>query len=390
MTEKFTLSLNDLSITFKTLSTSQNNNSIQFYLSFFNRFPELISDNSAEELNILFWKLFPQSKHLFQLQDNASKFVTMINNANFTNLPIAYQESVKEESILYIHSSARVIFDFVFQITNQDMFLVIDKLVNKINYLFQFNEYIIPWSDYTKEKLDSIDFELSKMSLQDSEQKYIDYFQSLLTQPINLIHRASEKMSIEDDYTLQTILSQFYFNSLPEEQNLVPYLLKKLIKDNNYTNFEIHSFIPINNEYAINFIIPAKLINDELVFGTTNHIFFNLIVKSLGSYFSKTSKDSNLFIRAINPNVNIISYTKNMTKEENHLNEIFGFFFNQDFAFGLNKVELKKILEHDLYTLKYKNPKPGTFYSDSADLFSQYATDKAISLILGNIKLYQK
>ncbi len=115
-----------------------------------------------------------------------------------------------------------------------------------------------------------------------------------------------------------------------------------------------------------------------------------MIVKALGAYFSKTQKDSNLFIRAINPTIDIMSYNKDMTKETHKFNEIYGFFFNNDFAYGLTKAETKKILEQDLYTLKYKKPKPGTFYADAADLFSQYATDKAISLILGNIKLIHK
>lgn len=389
MTEILRLSLNDFAITFK-ISSRSNDTNIKFYLSFFNRFPELVNDNCSEELHELFTKLFQKSEHLFQLQDNAQKFVTIINNVNLSNVPKAYQELLKEESILYIHASARVIFDFVFETTNQDIFLIVDNLVNKINHIFDFDEYIIPWYDYTQEKLEALDFELSKMDSEDSDKKFVDYFQSILNNQLNLIHRTTDKISIEDDYILQNLLAQSYFKSLPEEQNMIFYLLQKIMKENNTSAFEIHSFIPINEEYAVNFILTAKLVDNELVFGEKNHLFFHLIVKALGAYFSRTKKDSNLFIRAINPTIDIMSYNKDMTKETHKFNEIYGFFFNDDFAYGLTKAETKKILEQDLYTLKYKKPKPGTFYSEAADLFSQYATDKAISLILGNIKLIHK
>lgn len=387
MTEKLHLSLNDFGVTFKISSKAPNEAKIKFYVSFFNRFPELIEDNASDELFLLFEKLFPASKHLFQLQDNAQKFVNIINDMKLDTIPKVYRESLKEEAILYIHSCARVIFDFVFETTNQDVFLSIDNIINKLNHIFQFDDYIIPWYDYTQEKLEAIDFELSKMDEQDSDQKFLDYFKSLSENQTNFIHRTSDKVSIEDDFRLQKILANAYFKSIPEEQNLIPYLLNKIIKENNHSVFEIHSFIPLNEEYAINFIFTAKLIDNKITFGDKNPLFFNLISKALGAYFSKTKKDSNLFIRAINPTVDILSYNKDMTKESHKFNEIYGFFFNEDFSYGLTKIETKKILEHDLYTLKYKKPKPGTFYADASDIFSQYATDKAISLILGNIKI---
>lgn len=395
MTENIVLNLEDFLITFKISSkpneiTNKQDTTIQFYIKFFHRFPELINEESSEELNELFFKLFPQSQHVFQLQDNAQKFVTIINKVKLDTIPKQYRDILKEESILYIHSSARVVFDFIFETTNQDVFIIVDNIVNQLNHTFCFDDYIIPWYDYTQEKLQSLDFELSKMDDEDSDKKYHDYFQSILNKQINLLHRTSDKLSIEDDYTLQQILAKSYFNSCPEEQNLIPYLLQKIMKENNHTLFEIHSFIPVNDEYAVNFILTAKLINNEVVFGESNHLFFQLIMKSLGAYFSQTMKDSNLFIRAINPIVNITSYTKEMHKEDNPLNEIYGFFFNQDFAYGLSKIETKKILEQDIYIMKYRRRKPGTFYADAADLFSQYATDKAISLILGKIKLFHK
>lgn len=387
MTEKLNLTLNDFSITFKISSKSPNEAKIKFYISFFNRFPELIEDNSSVELFLLFEKLFPKSKHLFQLKDNAQKFVTIINEAKWSSVPNIYRESLKEESILYLHSCARVVFDFVFETTNQDIFLNVDNIINKLNYIFQFDDYIIPWYDYTQEKLDEIDFELNKMEEKDSDQKFLDYFKSLSDHKTNFIHRTSDKISIEDDYRLQKILSDAYFKSIPEEQNLIPYLLHKIIKENNHSIFEIHSFIPLNDDYAINFIFTAKLIDNKIVFSEKNPLFFNLISKALGAYFCKAQKDSNLFIRAINPIIDISTYNQDLTKETHKFNEIYGFFFNKDFSYGLTKNETKKILEHDLYTLKYKKPKPGTFYADASDIFSQYATDKAISLILGNIKI---
>lgn len=386
MTEKIKLNLNDFNITFKISSQAKKTN-IKFYINFFNHFPELIEDHFSDELNLLFWKIFPKSEHLFQIQDNAQKFVTMINDKKLELAPKIYQESLKEETILYIHSCARIVFDFIFETTNQDTFLIVDNLINKINYAFRFDDYIIPWFDYTQEKLTALDFELSKITEQDSDQKFENYFKSLSNQEINFIHRTSEKLSLEDDFRLQQLLSEAYFKSVPEDQNLIPYLLQKIISENNHTIFEIHSFIPLNEEYAVNFIFTAKLVNDKIVFSEKNPLFFNLIAKALGAYFSKTQKDSNLFIRAINPTVDILSYNRDMTKESHKLNEIYGFFFNKDFSYGLSKNETKKILEHDLYTLQYKKPKPGTFYVDASDLFSQYATDKAISLILGNIKV---
>lgn len=394
MTDKIKLNLDDFIITFRILSnssdTEKTQTNIQFYINFFNRFPELISANASQELNELFVKLFPPSQFIFQLQDNAQNFVNIINQLKLESIPKQYRKILTEESILYMHSSARIVFDFIFETTNEDVFLIVDNLINTLNNTFSFNDYIIPWYDYTKEKLKSLDFELSKMDDKESEKKYTDYFFSILNKKINLLHRTSEKISIEDDFKLQKILANSYFNSLVEEQNLIPYLLNKIMKENSYSLFEIHSFIPINEDYAVNFIFTAKLVNNELVFGEKNHLFFQLIVKALGAYFSKTNQDSNLFIRAINPIVNIISYDKEMIKQDNHLNEIYGFFFNKDFAYGLNKLETKKILEQDLYTMKYKKPKPGTFYAESAEIFSQYATDKALSIILGKIQLFQK
>lgn len=384
MLDKLNLSLDDFQITF-TLLNDSNRNFIGFYAAFFNYYPELIQDNLATELCLLFDKMFDKTDDVLKLQSNAQRFVHIINSAKFTTVPLNYQEALKEEAILYLHGCARVIFDYIFETTNKDYFLIIDNLVNKLNIHFKFDDYIIPWYDYTQEKLEQIDFELHKMEEKDSDEKFLDYFSSLKNN--NFIHRTSEKMSIEDDFTLQTILSHSYFNSLPEEQNLLPYLLNKISKENNHTHFEIHSFIQLNDEYAVNFIFTAQLIDNNLVFGDKNPLFFNLIAKALGAYFSKTDKDSNLFIRAINPKVEIMSYNDDMTKQSHCMNEIYGFFFSKDFSYGLTKNETKKILEHDLYTLKYKKPKPGTFYADSSDIFSQYATDKAISLILGNVKI---
>ena len=390
MTHTFNLDLNDFSITFKITSASKNNTNIQFYTQFFNRFPELINNNHSVELYQLFWKIFPHSEHPFQLQDNAHQFVNLINNIQFDTISEQYSKILKEEAILYSHSSARIIFDFIFETTNQDMFLVIDNIINGLNHAFDFDDYLIPWYDYSHENSPTSVFELSALKQYDTEQQYSDYFSSLFTDQLNLIHRISETLSIDDDLLLQQVLSHFYLNSIAEEQNLILYVLQKIQQENNHSLFEIHSFVPINEQYAVNFVIHAKLIDNQFVFGENNHPFFHIIIKALGAYFSQTQQDSNLFIRAINPQVNIMSYDKNMIKEENHLNEIYGFFFNQDFAYGLNKSETKKILEHDIYTLRYKKPKPGTFYSDASEIFSQYATDKAISLILGNIKLYQK
>ena len=87
-------------------------------------------------------KLFPQSQHLFQLQDNAQKFVSIINNVNLQSISKDYRELLREEAILYIHSCARVIFDFVFETTNQDVFMRVDNLVNQINHIFNFDDYI--------------------------------------------------------------------------------------------------------------------------------------------------------------------------------------------------------------------------------------------------------
>lgn len=385
MLDKLNLSLDDFKITY-TLFNDSNHNFIGFYVSFFNNDSQLIQDNIAVELGLLFEKMFNKTNDVLKLQTNAQRFVHIINEAKFTSAPLHYQEALKEEAILYIHSCARVIFDHILETTNKDYFLIVDNLVHKLNDKFTFDDYIIPWYDYTQEKLEQIDFELSKMEEQDSDEKFIDYFLSLKTNN-NFIHRTSDKLSIEDDFTLQSILSESYFNSLPEEQNLLPYLLNLISKENNHTHFEIHSFIPLNEDYAVNFIFKAQLIDNHLVFGEKNPLFFNLIAKALGAYFSKTQKDSNLFIRAINPKVEIMSYNNDMTKQSHLMNEIFGFFFSQDFSYGLTKNETKKILEHDLYTLQYKKPKPGTFYADASDIFSQYATDKAISLILGNIKI---
>lgn len=388
MTEKIQLGLNDFSLTFKIQTQQPNQFKIQFYLSFFNRFPELIDENDSEELLLLFDKLFPTSKLFFQLQDNAQKFVDIINNLKLNNVPSIYQESFKEETILYIHSCARLIFDFIFERTNQDYFLIIDNIINSLNHIFQFDDYIIPWYDYTQEKLDYIDFELSKMNEEDTDQKFLDYFKSLSDNKTNFIHRTSEELSIDEDFKLQKLLADAFFKSSPEEQNLIPYLLNKIIKENNHSIFEIHSLIPINDQYPVSFIFTMKLVDNKFVFAEKNPLFFNLIIKALGAYFSKTKTDSNLFIRAINPNVDILSYNKDMTKEKHNLNEIYGFFFSENYySFGLNKEETKKILEHDLYTLKYKKPKPGTFYVDASDIFSQYATDKALALILGDIKI---
>lgn len=386
MLDKLNLSLDDLKITF-TLFHDSNNHVIGFYASFFNRYPELIQDNLATELGLLFDKMFTPTNDVLKLQANAQRFVHIINSAKFNTVALNYQEALKEEAILYLHGCARVIFDHIFETTNKDYFLVIDNLVNKLNTYFKFDDYIIPWFDYTQEKLEQIDFELSKMEEKDTDQKFLDYFSSLKSKNNNFIHRTSEKLSIEDDFTLQTILSNSYFNSLPEEQNLLPYLINKISKENNHTHFEIHSFIQLNDEYAVNFIFKAQLIDDTLVFGDKNPLFFNLIAKALGSYFSKTQNDSNLFIRAINPKVEIMSYDNQMNKKSHLMNEIYGFFFSKDFSYGLTKNETKKILEHDLYTLQYKKPKPGTFYADASDIFSQYATDKALSLILGNFKI---
>lgn len=391
MTEKFELDLEQFKITFIISSKAKKpETKIKFYLEFFNQFPDLINKNLSHDLNTLFWKIYPDNQHLFQLQDHAQKFVDIINHANFSTLPEKFQEVVKEDSVLYIHSAARIIFDFIFEITNQDCFLKIDNIINKINHILGFDDYIIPWYDYTQEKLEDIDFELNKMDAVDSDEKYTDYFKTLLEKNINFIHRTSDKLSLEDDFSLQKILASYYFKSKPEEQNLLPYILKNIFKETNTNLFEIHSFIPINEEFAINFIMTAHIENNEIIWGNKNHIFFNLIAQSLGAYFSKTNKDSNLFIRAINPSVNIMSYDKNMEKHEHKFNEIYGFFFSDKYAYGLTKAETKKILEQDLYTLQYKKPKPGTFYADASDLFAQYATDKALSLILGNIKIVHK
>jgi hypothetical protein len=387
MTEKINLNLNDFTITFKISKNSSDEIKIKFYVAFFNRFPELIEDNSSYELFLLFEKIFPKEKNLIQLYDNAQKFINAINNTKFETIPKIYKELLKEESVLYIHSCARIISDFIFKTTNQDVFLIIDNIINKINNIFKFDKYIIPWYDYTPQKIQDDNFELSKIDEKDIDKNFLDYFISLSENKTNFIFRTSDKISIEDDLKLQKILAHAYFNSIPEEQNLIPYLLNKISKENNYSVFEIQSFIPLNEEYAINFIFNANFINNKIIFNEKKSSFFNLISKSLGAYFCNTEKDSNLFIRAINPNIDILSYNKDMTKEIHKFSEIYGFFFNKDFSYGLTKNETKKILEHDLYTLKYKKHKPGTFYADALDIFAQYATDKSISLILGDVKI---
>ena len=388
---KIVLSLDDFEITFKLFTKGKKDNTkIRFYLKFFNRFPDLINDNSSDEINELFWKVFPNYDNFAELQKHAKIFSTIMEFLTWHNLPKQYREALKEECILYIHNSARTIFDFIFETTNQDSFLIVDNLINQINDIFDFNDYIIPWYDYTHEKLQSIDFELKKMEVTDSDEKFIEYFKLLSEQPLNLIHRTTDKISLDDDYKLQKILANHFFDSLPEEQNLLNYLLTHIAKENNTSQFEINALIPINNEYAVMLIIDANLENDNIVFGKTNPFFFNIIAKALGAYFSKTSNDSNLFIRAINPNIDIFQFDKNMEKHSHKYNELYGFFFSKDFSYGLTKNETKNLLETGLYTLKYKNPTPGTFYIDAADLFSKYATDKAISLILGNVKFSQK
>lgn len=390
MQEKLYLDLNDFKIGFK--FKTENDIEPQFYLNFFNRFPHLIEPHCSKELNLFFKNVFSkiQTDPLEDLSQKTLKFVNIINNYSVDLFPENYHDFLKEEILFYIHNSASVIYDFVLKNTNTDMYKNIDSMVEQVNRNWKFNKYTVPWYDYTAKKQNYFNFEINKINIETEDIKFNDYLFSINNNELILIHRTSDHLTIQEDYSVQQVLAKYYFQSINEEQNLIPYLLQRIMSESNTSVFEINAFIPINNKDAVNLIIPVHFINEKLVYGEKNHSFFLFLVKCLGAYFSKTNKDSNLFIKAIDPTVNIMTYNKELVKERNNLNEIYGFFFGKDFSYGLNKTETKLMLQHNLHTLKYKKHKPGTFYYDACDIFSHYATDKAISLILGNIQVVHK
>lgn len=377
--EKISLSIQDFN-----LCHSNINGSDCFYLSFFNRYPELIEKNTSPDLLNLF-------NFYFSNKDNSvDLFLQFFNNDKFSSFgfEINVVKILKNEFLFYLYSSAREIYDFIYEISNQDNFLNIDKIIESINLKFSYDDYSLPWYDYNQNKTNlSIvnGFNIGKTLDDDNEDVYISYFHELLSNhkkgsKCALKFRLTPDLPEQDELGLQLDLAKYYFESTPEEQNLLHYLINFINKELKASNFNLILFLPFNASYVAIITISLDYLKNDI---SISNPFVKFLLKSLSAFFNRHPAESNLLIKA-NTDYQMFTLDENNNKTPRYLSEVYGFYFSKDISYGMNKIEVDKFISKFNFNLKIKNI-PSNFLVDSSDIYSSYITDKSLSIILGNV-----
>jgi hypothetical protein len=176
--------------------------------------------------------------------------------------------------------------------------------------------------------------------------KYFKQFLNNDIEDLDLMIRLSKNLSNEENYYIQKLIAESYFNQeFQNGRDIIPEILKEIHIDEqkNATDYHLKVMLPSPTGSAIDFIIPCKFKHDMLDLGYT---FSDIFIEGLGAYLKNQQESQGILIVIEFLNDKLIQMFNNENQKILERN-IFMFNFNDTKIHGVTVENLAKFYEFD-------------------------------------------